>query len=61
MRESRTYGSGRGACDETHVPTATVRPVCVCRQWRKKPPGELSIDPVADERLGWVTTWVGAS
>ena len=27
MRESRTYGSGRGACDETHVPTATVREV----------------------------------
>jgi hypothetical protein len=26
MRESRTYGSGRGACDETHVPTAT----CFC-------------------------------
>ena len=25
MRESRTYGSGRGACDETHVPTATSR------------------------------------
>ena len=24
MRESRTYGSGRGACDETHVPTATT-------------------------------------
>ena len=23
MRESRTYGSGRGACDEMHVPTAT--------------------------------------
>jgi hypothetical protein len=23
MRESRTYGSGRGACNETHVPTAT--------------------------------------
>jgi hypothetical protein len=23
MRESRTYGSGRGACDETDVPTAT--------------------------------------
>jgi hypothetical protein len=23
MRASRTYGSGRGACDETHVPTAT--------------------------------------
>src|SRR4029077_14415497 len=26
MRESRTYGSGRGACDETHVPTATDAP-----------------------------------
>src|SRR5262249_33271751 len=26
MRESRTYGSGRGACDETHVPTATTPP-----------------------------------
>ena len=25
MRESRTYGSVRGACDETHVPTATRR------------------------------------
>ena len=23
MRESRTYGSVRGACDEKHVPTAT--------------------------------------
>src|SRR4029453_15539269 len=23
--ESRTYGSVRGACDETHVPTATVK------------------------------------
>ena len=26
MRESRTYGSVRGACDETHVPTATTAP-----------------------------------
>jgi hypothetical protein len=25
MRESRTYGSVRGAYDETHVPTATVK------------------------------------
>ena len=25
------------------------------------PPGELSIGPEADERLGWVTGWVGAS
>src|SRR5262247_1272799 len=24
MRESRPYGSVRGACDETHVPTATA-------------------------------------
>src|SRR5215831_2235634 len=24
MRESRSYGSVRGACDETHVPTATA-------------------------------------
>ena len=24
MLESRTYGSVRGACDETHVPTATT-------------------------------------
>src|SRR5262245_49760103 len=24
MRESRPYGSVRGACDETHVPTATL-------------------------------------
>ena len=26
MRESRTYGSGRGACHEMHVPTATETP-----------------------------------
>src|SRR4029077_15328828 len=67
MRESRTYGSVRGACDETHVPTATRNLLrCICRflavrpegadhQWRKIPPGELSIDPVADERLVRVT------
>ena len=30
-------------------------------RWRKVPSGELSIDPVADERLVWVTAWVGAS
>src|SRR5262249_13533664 len=28
MRESRTYGSGRGAGDETHVPTATQLSSC---------------------------------
>ena len=30
-------------------------------QWRKDPLGELSIDPVADERLARVTAWAGAS
>ena len=29
MRESRTYGSVRGAYDETHVPTATLANVRV--------------------------------
>ena len=31
MRESRTYGSVRGACDETHVPTATDARCCGAR------------------------------
>ena len=30
-------------------------------QWRRKPPGELSINPVAEERLGRVTGRAGAS
>jgi hypothetical protein len=30
-------------------------------QWRKNPPGELSIDPEADEQFGRVTGWAGAS
>jgi hypothetical protein len=30
-------------------------------QWRKIPPGELLIDPEADERLGRVTGGAGAS
>src|SRR5262249_12274753 len=34
MRESRTYGSGRGACDETHVPTATKAHVHHAARWR---------------------------
>ena len=38
-----------------------VRPEGANHQWRKIPPGELSIDPVADERLGWVTGRAGAS
>jgi len=32
-----------------------VRPEGANHQWRKIPPGELSIDPVANERLGRVT------
>jgi hypothetical protein len=36
MRESRTYGSGRGACNETHVPTATLRTGLCGRPWRMK-------------------------
>ena len=38
-----------------------VRPEGAYHQWRKIPPRELSIDLVADERLGWVTGWVEAS
>jgi hypothetical protein len=38
-----------------------VRPEGANHQWRKNPHGELSIDPVADERLVRVTAWVGAS
>jgi hypothetical protein len=42
-------------------PLLAVRPEGANHQWRKIPPGELSIDPVADERLVRVTAWVGAS
>jgi hypothetical protein len=38
-----------------------VRPEGANHQWRKNPPGELSIDPVADEQLVRVTARVGAS
>jgi hypothetical protein len=38
-----------------------VRPEGANHQWRKIPPGELSIDPVANERLDWVTGRAGAS
>src|SRR5262249_58910962 len=33
MRESRPYGSVRGACDETHVPTATIWIDLGRREW----------------------------
>ena len=42
-------------------PLLAVRPEGANYQWRRNPPGELSIDPVADERLMRVTAWVGAS
>src|SRR5262245_66461760 len=48
MRESRTYGSGRGACDETHVPTATVI------QMRKGGPMATQDARSLYERLGGV-------
>ena len=38
-----------------------VRPEGADHLWRRIPPGELSIDPVADERLGRVTGRAGAS
>jgi hypothetical protein len=46
MRESRTYGSVRGACDETHVPTATG----ACRPLSGNPDigGDIVRDRVAE-------------
>jgi hypothetical protein len=38
-----------------------VRPEGVYHQWRKEPSGELSIGPVADERLGRATERAEAS
>ena len=38
-----------------------VRPEGANHRWGKNPPGELSIDPVADERLMRVTAWAGAN
>jgi hypothetical protein len=38
-----------------------VRPEGACHQWRRVPPRELSIDLVADERLGRVTGRAEAS
>jgi hypothetical protein len=73
MRESRTYGSVRGALSNERPyrdrsfllrcmsPLLAVRPEGADHQWRKIPPGELSIDPVADERLGRATGRAGAS
>jgi hypothetical protein len=73
MRESRTYGSVRGAPSNGRpyrVRRVLLRCICLLMavrpegagyQWRKIPPGELSIDPVADERLMRATARAGAS
>src|SRR5947199_5355552 len=50
MRESRTYGSVRGACDETHVPTATrvissSSPVVRRSCHRAAPPADATCSP----------------
>jgi hypothetical protein len=42
-------------------PFIPVRPEGAKHQWRKIPPGKLSIGPVADERLVRVTAWAEAS
>jgi hypothetical protein len=38
-----------------------VRPEGANHLWRRNPPRNLSINLVADERLGWVTGRAGAS
>ena len=57
MRESRTYGSVRGACDETHVPTATAARVHRATRrrgargrWRR----ERSNPNASDALAGWM-------
>src|SRR3954454_4499628 len=42
-------------------PHSPVRPDGAYHRWRRVPPGELSIAPVADERFGRATDWAGAS
>ena len=42
-------------------PSYSVRAEGAHHQWRKVPPGELSMTPVADERPGRVTGLVEAS
>src|SRR5215211_8092267 len=42
-------------------PDSPVRPDGAVYQWRKVPPSELSVELVADERLGWATDRAEAS
>jgi hypothetical protein len=63
QRRSR-YLSHRTRCiflSHCESPKLAVRPDGANHQWRKIPPGELSIDPVADEQLGRATGRAGAS
>jgi len=49
------------ASTRTVTMPARVRLEGAYHQWRKVPPGELSIDLEADERFGWATGWIEAS
>jgi hypothetical protein len=57
----RPWGAGRIARPPRESMIFVVRPEGAGYQWRKVPPGELSIVPVADERLGRVTGRAEAS
>ena len=57
----RTSPAGQTSSSSGHVALLAVRPEGANHQWRKIPPRELSIDLVADERLGRVTGRAGAS
>ena len=50
MRESRTYGSGRGACHEMHVPTAT--PARVHHAARRRGGGMAGRERARQQRNG---------
>ena len=50
-----------GGTNDRECPKVAVRLEGADHQWRKIPPGELSIDLVADERSGRVTGRAGAS
>ena len=58
---SNTLTSGKRSTRLAARPELAVRPEGADHRWRKIPPGELSIDPVADERLGRVIGRAGAS
>ena len=74
--ERTGVGLGRGGCmsrkrkrdavlrmlrGEDLDPDFPVRPDGAVYQWRKVPPSELSVELVADERLGWATDRAEAS